>query len=256
MCTCNTEIFRYTNLTTELVFEKCGRTKETLTDTPKNKSCAGVWFPSKKTPCGMMRVFDKDRNLLFEGKDTDYFQPKKVSEKNIEKTTYDTEIIETKEEHVSPITKKWIERYYVLKNSEKLSEYNTYIHPIEGYSDMTPREKMIARLKLPKPKYKKRENSLMDRLWEEMKEEGEYNKYCCIVLCGIFSKHSLKNEIKKVPIISEKENLPIFHLESDDDDDEEEIEEEWSEEEEEEEETDLEENFGTFSLVDTTAIDF
>ena len=129
---------------------------------------------------------------------------------------------------------------------------------------MTPREKMIARSKLPKPRYKKREDTSMETLWEEMKEAGEYNEHSCSVLVGIFSKQLYKSEIKKVTILSGKEELPTIleTVESDEEseEEEEEEEEEWSEEEEEEEEeeeTGIEEDFGEFAInVETTTIDF
>ncbi len=115
MCSCNTDTFRYTNISTDISFERCGRTKENLMDTPKNKTCAGVWVPSKKIPCGMLRVFDKDENLLFEGKEVDYFPPIQETREDFEEKVDVPVIVEIKGSKLSEITKKWVDRYYSMK---------------------------------------------------------------------------------------------------------------------------------------------
>jgi hypothetical protein len=269
MCTCNTEIFKYTNITKQLIFERCGRTKETLTDTPRNKSCAGIWIPSKKTPCGLMCVMDLERNVIFEGLESDYFPPEKKIITKEKKYTTQPKVVRVKDKPKSYIVQKWLKRYIELQNQEpeeKKEETPDYVNPIEGYELMTPKEKMRARLKLPKRKIKIiQKETALSKLWKEMESysSNEYQKYQCAVMCGIITKdRSVKIEItEKVEIKKNQEVFIDINNESDDDEkeeeEEEEEEEEWSEEEEEEEEeTGLEEDFGDFALNDETTINF
>lgn len=262
MCNCNTEIFRYTNISRQLIFERCGRTKEILSDTPKNKSCAGVWVPSKKVPCGLMRVMDFEENIIFEGPESDYFSPKKKIHKKDKKLVQQPKVIKVQDKSKSHTVQKWLNRYHELKEQEpeeKIEEISEYVNPIEGYESMTPKEKMRARLKLPKRKYKgtKKESSL-SKLFEEMEKYSvsEFNEYKCAVMCAIITKNRSKEikisemvEIKKTQ--EEQEYLITTDISNESDEEEEEEEEEWSEEEEddeEEEETGLEEDFEDFAI--------